>query len=138
VSSGRRVYRAGGTIAIFFIWGVDTLVGTGELLGATIALLLLHGSASAGMTYCLTYLFKSHSSAQNAMIFLNVRADIAPHVCKPYASAISVLQMSSRCPCRNGSCVVSLYRLPRLFSLVLSHVRGLASCRLVSSPVARP
>ncbi len=51
---------------------VDKLAGSRDVIGATIALFVLHGSAAAGFTYCLTYLFKSPASAQNVMIFINV------------------------------------------------------------------
>jgi hypothetical protein len=51
---------------------VDKLTGTTDAIGATIALFVLHGTAAAGFTYCLTYLFKAPASAQNVMIFINV------------------------------------------------------------------
>jgi hypothetical protein len=59
-------------IAVLYGMNVDKLAGSRDVIGATIALFVLHGSAAAGFTYCLTYLFKSPASAQNVMIFINV------------------------------------------------------------------
>ena len=63
--------HAGLTIAILSGLDVDKLTGNRDATGATIALFVLHGTAAAGFTYCLTYLFKVPASAQNVMIFIN-------------------------------------------------------------------
>jgi ATP-binding cassette subfamily A (ABC1) protein 3 len=42
-----------------------------EALAATCLLFLLYGPAVAAQTYCVSYLFKSHSSAQNVVLIFN-------------------------------------------------------------------
>jgi hypothetical protein len=64
------------TILILYARSVDKLAGHEDVLGATILLFLFHGTAAAGFTYVLTYLFKSPASAQNVMIFINVRCGL--------------------------------------------------------------
>jgi len=39
-------------------------------LGATVLLFALYGTSVAAFTYCLTYLFQSHSTAQNVVLFV--------------------------------------------------------------------
>jgi hypothetical protein len=57
---------------ILKVFSIDELTGTPELTQATILLFFFFGTSTAGLTYCLTYLFKSASTAQNAVIFFNV------------------------------------------------------------------
>jgi hypothetical protein len=95
-------------IWIFAGFNVVELIGTPETIRATILLFFFHGIAAAGMTYVLSFLYKSPSSAQNTMIFINV----------------SAVDRSSGCLLsRNGvdACVK-----PRLASLV--------SCAMVCRP----
>ncbi|CAM9396747.1 unnamed protein product [Discosporangium mesarthrocarpum] len=49
----------------------------GEAGVATVLLFLLYGAAVAPFTYCLSFLFKSHSSAQNVVLFLNFVTGLA-------------------------------------------------------------
>ncbi len=62
----------GGAIIILKALKVDGLMGTRDAAEATILLFCFHGIATAGLTYCLSYLFKSPAAAQNVMIFVNV------------------------------------------------------------------
>ena len=59
-------------MAVLEGFNITQLVGTSDLTRATILLFFFFGLSTAGLTYCLTYLFKSASTAQNAVIFLNV------------------------------------------------------------------
>ena len=61
-------------IIVFKAAGIEELTGTVETTRATILLFFFHGIATSGLTYCLSFLYKSPSSAQNTMIFLNVSA----------------------------------------------------------------
>ena len=54
-------------------FNVTELIGNSDTIRATILLFFFHGIAAAGLCYILTYFYKSPSSAQNTMIFLNVR-----------------------------------------------------------------
>ncbi len=57
-------------ICIIFAFGVDSYTKN-EGAGATFLLFLLFGPAVASFTYMLSFLFKSHSTAQLAIMFLN-------------------------------------------------------------------
>ena len=63
---------AGGSIIILKAFDVKELTGDASLTRATILLFFFFGTSTAGLTYCLSYLFKSASTAQNMVIFLNV------------------------------------------------------------------
>jgi hypothetical protein len=67
-----RHYPAGFSIIILKAFDVKELTGSVEVMRATILLFFFFGLSTAGLTYCLTYLFKSASTAQNLVIFLNV------------------------------------------------------------------
>ncbi len=58
---------------------ISGLVGAHDVIEGTILLFFFHGLAAAGFTYCITFLFKSPASAQNVMIFINVR--VCARVC---------------------------------------------------------
>ena len=60
-------------IWIIASFNISELTGAGSPIRATILLFFFHGIAAAGLCYILTYFYKSPSSAQNTMIFLNVR-----------------------------------------------------------------
>ena len=64
--------HAGASIAILKIFSVSELIGNEDVTRATILLFFFYGFSTAGLTYCLTYLFKSASTAQNVVIFFNV------------------------------------------------------------------
>ena len=66
---------SGLTIVFFLIFGIEAYT-KGESLTATCLLFLLYGPAVAAQTYCLSYLFKSHSSAQNVILILNFVAGL--------------------------------------------------------------
>lgn len=87
---------AGGSIIIFKIFSTDTLVGDSDVTRATILLFFFFGTSTAGLTYCMTYLFKSASTAQNVVIFLQV-------VCMFLVIAFFILQfVPSACHITNG------------------------------------
>eukprot|EP00599_Poterioochromonas_sp_BG-1_P016760 CAMPEP_0173165656 /NCGR_PEP_ID=MMETSP1105-20130129/21518_1 /TAXON_ID=2985 /ORGANISM="Ochromonas sp., Strain BG-1" /LENGTH=1579 /DNA_ID=CAMNT_0014086689 /DNA_START=11 /DNA_END=4746 /DNA_ORIENTATION=+ len=57
-------------IAIMYAYKIDAYT-KGDAAGAVVALLLLYGPATAGMSYLLSYFFSSHSTAQVAVMFFN-------------------------------------------------------------------
>jgi ATP-binding cassette subfamily A (ABC1) protein 3 len=57
-------------IAMIYAYNVKSYV-KGEASGALVAILLLYGPATAAITYLLSYLFASHSTAQVAIMFFN-------------------------------------------------------------------
>uniref|UniRef100_A0A7S1CQA7 ABC transporter domain-containing protein n=1 Tax=Bicosoecida sp. CB-2014 TaxID=1486930 RepID=A0A7S1CQA7_9STRA len=59
------------SILLFYLYDANELVG-GASLPATVTVVLLYGLAVASFTYCLTYLFKSHSTAQNVVLMVNL------------------------------------------------------------------
>jgi ATP-binding cassette subfamily A (ABC1) protein 3 len=59
------------TIAMINAFQVEAFTKGAGLQG-TIALFLLYGPAVASHTYCLSFLFKTHSAAQNAVLIVNV------------------------------------------------------------------
>jgi ATP-binding cassette subfamily A (ABC1) protein 3 len=59
------------TIAMVNAFNVEAF-SSGAGLEGTIALFLLYGPAVAAHTYCLSFLFKTHSSAQNFVLIINV------------------------------------------------------------------
>ena len=61
---------SGLSIVMFVAFGVDAYT-TGQGLTATALLFLLYGPAVAGQTYCFSFVFKSHSTAQNVVLLLN-------------------------------------------------------------------
>lgn len=67
---------SGLSILMFVAFGVDAYT-TGEGLTATVLLFLLYGPAVAAQTYCFSYLFKSHSTAQNIVLLLNFLCGLA-------------------------------------------------------------
>lgn len=58
-------------IVLFWIFGLDQFVGR-ESLFATITLFLAYGLAIAASTYCLTFCFSDHSSAQNVILLVHL------------------------------------------------------------------
>merc|ERR1711871_568275 len=48
----------------------ETLAGSSDALGCTIALLLLYGSATSGFAYLLSFAFKDAATAQIAVLFI--------------------------------------------------------------------
>ena len=62
----------GGSIAVLQAFNVKELIGGSDLLRATILLFFFFGFGTAGMTYCLSYLFKSAATAQLVIVFFNV------------------------------------------------------------------
>eukprot|EP01061_Rhynchopus_euleeides_P015536 TRINITY_DN264_c0_g1_i10.p1 TRINITY_DN264_c0_g1~~TRINITY_DN264_c0_g1_i10.p1 ORF type:complete len:1990 (+),score=845.48 TRINITY_DN264_c0_g1_i10:125-5971(+) len=56
---------------IFFIAKRDEFVGSGEVFFATLLLLLFYGIAAIASSYFLSFLFASHTSAQNAVMAFN-------------------------------------------------------------------
>ena len=63
-------------VLLFVIFGIDAYT-KGQALLATALLFLLYGPAVAAQTYCLSYLFKSHSTAQNVILILNFISGLA-------------------------------------------------------------
>lgn len=59
------------SILLFYLYDANELVGDGAL-PATVSVVLLYGLAVASFTYCLTYMFKSHSTAQNVVLMVNL------------------------------------------------------------------
>jgi ATP-binding cassette subfamily A (ABC1) protein 3 len=57
-------------IAIMYAYSIDAYT-KGSAASAVFALLLLYGSATAALTYLLSFLFVSHSTAQNVIMFFN-------------------------------------------------------------------
>ncbi len=64
---------AWGTLGILRLFNVKELIGPDAFL-ATLVLFQLYGLSSMGLTYLLSFVFKSASTAQNSVIFLNVIA----------------------------------------------------------------
>ncbi|KAL5708093.1 Phospholipid-transporting ATPase abca1 [Ranunculus cassubicifolius] len=58
-------------IVLFFIFGLDQFIGRESLL-PTITLFLAYGSAIAASTYCLTFFFSEHSTAQNVVLLVHL------------------------------------------------------------------
>ena len=67
---------SGLSILMFVAFGVEAYT-TGESLTATALLFLLYGPAVAAQTYCFSYLFKSHSTAQNIVLLFNFLSGLA-------------------------------------------------------------
>ena len=67
---------SGLSILMFVAFGVDAYT-TGEGLTATALLFLLYGPAVAAQTYCFSYVFKSHSTAQNIVLLVNFLCGLA-------------------------------------------------------------
>ncbi|CAM9341769.1 unnamed protein product, partial [Choristocarpus tenellus] len=63
-------------IGLIYVFHVPSYT-EGEGGVATILLFLLYGPAVAPFTYCISFLFKSHSSAQNMVLFLNFVTGLA-------------------------------------------------------------
>lgn len=62
-----------GSILIIYLFDVEELVSTDDdRLAALFLLFLFYGSSVSGQTYMFTYFFKSHSAAQNFVLFLNM------------------------------------------------------------------
>jgi ATP-binding cassette subfamily A (ABC1) protein 3 len=57
-------------IAILYAYEIEAFT-KGPASGAVVGLLLLYGSATAGITYILSFLFESHSTAQIVIMFFN-------------------------------------------------------------------
>jgi ATP-binding cassette subfamily A (ABC1) protein 3 len=57
-------------ITIMYAFGIEAYT-KGSAASAVFALFLLYGSATAALTYLLSFLFVSHSSAQNVIMFFN-------------------------------------------------------------------
>ncbi|KAK8797122.1 hypothetical protein WA158_004332 [Blastocystis sp. Blastoise] len=60
-------------LSVFLMWafGMDTFI-KGNKLGATLALFLLYGFCTAPFTYCLSFLFNSHTIALIVVLFINI------------------------------------------------------------------
>ena len=67
---------SGLSILMFVAFGVEAYT-TGESLTATALLFLLYGPAVAAQTYCFSYIFKSHSTAQNVVLLFNFLSGLA-------------------------------------------------------------
>ncbi|KAI3949646.1 hypothetical protein MKW92_026942 [Papaver armeniacum] len=57
-------------IILFYIFGLEQFVGSGCLL-PTLLIFLEFGLAIASSTYCLTFFFSEHSSAQNVVLLVH-------------------------------------------------------------------
>ncbi|OVA04022.1 ABC transporter-like [Macleaya cordata] len=57
-------------IILFYIFGLDQFVGSGCFL-PTIFMFMEYGLAIASSTYCLTFFFSEHSSAQNVVLLVH-------------------------------------------------------------------
>ncbi|PIA53512.1 hypothetical protein AQUCO_00900239v1, partial [Aquilegia coerulea] len=58
-------------IILFYIFGLDQFVGRESLL-PTVSLFLVYGLAIAASTYCLTFFFSDHSTAQNVVLLVHL------------------------------------------------------------------
>jgi cobalamin synthase len=56
--------------ALIYAFGIEAYT-THEGASAVVVTLLLFGPSVAAFTYCVSYLFSSHSTAQNTVLFLN-------------------------------------------------------------------
>eukprot|EP00002_Diphylleia_rotans_P024252 TRINITY_DN477_c0_g2_i1.p1 TRINITY_DN477_c0_g2~~TRINITY_DN477_c0_g2_i1.p1 ORF type:complete len:1671 (+),score=364.81 TRINITY_DN477_c0_g2_i1:51-5063(+) len=59
------------TLIVFAAFGRDEFVGDSETAGATFILFFLYGVAVIPYTYCLSFFFTNHSSAQNVLLMAN-------------------------------------------------------------------
>ncbi|KAF9597369.1 hypothetical protein IFM89_017715 [Coptis chinensis] len=57
-------------IILFYIFGLDQFVGRESLL-PTFSLFMVYGLAIAASTYCLTFFFSEHSTAQNVVLLVH-------------------------------------------------------------------
>eukprot|EP01138_Halocafeteria_seosinensis_P007062 gb/GECG01007221.1/.p1 GENE.gb/GECG01007221.1/~~gb/GECG01007221.1/.p1 ORF type:complete len:1912 (+),score=224.19 gb/GECG01007221.1/:1-5736(+) len=93
-----------GTIILIAIFDVKELISTDrDRLLALFLLLFLYGTSVSGFTYCLTYLFKNYSSAQNFVLFINMLAMIM------VLASFIMSQVSSTCEANEGLKYIFLF-----------------------------
>jgi ATP-binding cassette subfamily A (ABC1) protein 3 len=95
-------------IILIVAFGVSELVD-GASMGATILLFFFYGTSVASFTYLLTYLYKSHSSAQTMTLIINLLCVIL------LLASFVMQQITATCPA--DASLKFIYRLLPGFSL---------------------
>lgn len=88
---------AGTSIAAIFGYNIQSFVAAERnKVTALVLLFLLFGLSSAAFTYAFSFLFKSHSSAQNATLYLNIVCIILS------IASVIMSQLDSTCQAERG------------------------------------